>query len=385
MSDMLSYEKAFADIPPRQCAIFMPLIRQFQARPVPVRFGYLARVDNGKAQGWCWAGSIDDERLLTFLLLKVDRPFTLHEEPTVSYESISLLSESDAATVDRLIETFSVQDALRSVMDDRARGSFPSQKERVSLLSVRPGSYDYRYEPGRVYFGAHLIFLPGYIERLEREHPEEYRGLARAFEQMLDCSDDRCLRTVLHDVMPAAVNLPGARLRYAGVADQALGELISYLSIRNPASERQSLDVVRQAKAYLLDNMDDPPNTNQLALMLNISVGSLCLAFKRAEGMTIGTWFAARRLERAKELLANSAMSLDGIAQQVGYRHQSTFSTAFRRETGMPPSAWRKAHIEAAPYGGATVRERARQEATMRAAQTSSSSSARRISLSISS
>jgi AraC-like DNA-binding protein len=51
------------------------------------------------------------------------------------------------------------------------------------------------------------------------------------------------------------------------------------------------------------------------------------------------------RFEIAQHLLSNSSMPLTQIAATLGYADASVFSRAFRRWSGMTPSAWREQHI----------------------------------------
>ncbi len=49
------------------------------------------------------------------------------------------------------------------------------------------------------------------------------------------------------------------------------------------------------------------------------------------------------RIGRAKALLRSSAMTTAEAAARSGYESESAFVRAFRRETGMTPSAFRTA------------------------------------------
>jgi AraC family transcriptional regulator len=49
----------------------------------------------------------------------------------------------------------------------------------------------------------------------------------------------------------------------------------------------------------------------------------------------------AQRIERAKMLLTAHAASVTDISFTVGYSETSAFCTAFRRVTGLTPSAYR--------------------------------------------
>jgi AraC family transcriptional regulator len=50
----------------------------------------------------------------------------------------------------------------------------------------------------------------------------------------------------------------------------------------------------------------------------------------------------AQRVERAKALLQKHAASVTDVGLAVGYNDASAFCTAFRRLTGLTPSAYRR-------------------------------------------
>ena len=48
------------------------------------------------------------------------------------------------------------------------------------------------------------------------------------------------------------------------------------------------------------------------------------------------------QIARAKQLLASTALPLPEIAEKCGFRHAEYLSVAFKRETGMAPSEYRR-------------------------------------------
>lgn len=93
----------------------------------------------------------------------------------------------------------------------------------------------------------------------------------------------------------------------------------------------------------------------ELAGRLQISESSLQRLVGRLYGTTPLARVAELRMRRAKELLSNSTNSLEEISQSVGYETVFAFSKAFKRWTGMSPSAFREASRAADRTGSTRI------------------------------
>nr|WP_240529157.1 helix-turn-helix transcriptional regulator [Streptomyces antioxidans] len=71
-------------------------------------------------------------------------------------------------------------------------------------------------------------------------------------------------------------------------------------------------------------------------------------AFRGAYGSTPGQYLTRRRIERAEELLRSANLSVTEICSLVGFSSLGTFSTSFKRQTGLTPSAYRDMHVDRA-------------------------------------
>ena len=62
-----------------------------------------------------------------------------------------------------------------------------------------------------------------------------------------------------------------------------------------------------------------------------------------ARGCNFRTWLNGFRVEEAKRLLlADKERSVTDVFLDAGFQTKSTFNAAFKAETGLAPSAWRK-------------------------------------------
>lgn len=98
----------------------------------------------------------------------------------------------------------------------------------------------------------------------------------------------------------------------------------------------------RRAKELIEANIDDGLTLEMLAIACNLSKRHFTRAFRQSTGMAPYQWLQHRRIDKAKKLLAKSAISLSTVASDCGFADQSHFSRAFLRIAGMTPREWRR-------------------------------------------
>jgi AraC-like DNA-binding protein len=68
--------------------------------------------------------------------------------------------------------------------------------------------------------------------------------------------------------------------------------------------------------------------------------------FSRGFASTFGAaphqYLTSRRIERAEQLLSSTDVPIVDVALSVGFESPASFSTAFKRVTGLTPSAYRR-------------------------------------------
>lgn len=98
----------------------------------------------------------------------------------------------------------------------------------------------------------------------------------------------------------------------------------------------------RKAIAYIEEHLAEPISLEVLAGLVRLSPCYFCRAFRRSFGTPPQRYQLGERIERAKTLLAKHAASVTDVGLTVGYNDASSFCTAFRRVTGVTPSAYRR-------------------------------------------
>jgi AraC-like DNA-binding protein len=86
-----------------------------------------------------------------------------------------------------------------------------------------------------------------------------------------------------------------------------------------------------------------------LARAAHASTAHFSRCFKRAFGETPHQYLLRRRIERAKELLRGTELSVTEVSLEVGFRSLGSFSAAFRELVGEPPSEYARHWRSAGP------------------------------------
>jgi AraC family transcriptional regulator len=90
-------------------------------------------------------------------------------------------------------------------------------------------------------------------------------------------------------------------------------------------------------------NLAEPLSLVALAESVRLSPRHFARAFKQSFGQPPHRYHLARRVERAKVLLARGDLSVTEIAVSLGFSDTSAFSTTFRRFSGRTPRDYRRA------------------------------------------
>ncbi|NUT02358.1 MAG: helix-turn-helix transcriptional regulator [Hamadaea sp.] len=134
--------------------------------------------------------------------------------------------------------------------------------------------------------------------------------------------------------------LEAARAHADLIATHVVADLILMTLNRPEAAED---DLVRQATAYILGHFERPDlSLNRLASELGISPAQLSRRFRAVRGVTPVAYLRSVRLQKARELLAETDDTLQTIAERCGYRSAFYLSRVFSDRTGQAPSRYRR-------------------------------------------
>lgn len=101
-------------------------------------------------------------------------------------------------------------------------------------------------------------------------------------------------------------------------------------------------DSTAATRDWALQRLDEPLQLSRLARHANMSVRTFTRRFADEVGTTPTQWLITRRVDRARQLLETTDLSIDIIAADVGFGTATSLRQHMATQLGVPPSAYRK-------------------------------------------
>ncbi|MDH6170202.1 AraC family transcriptional regulator [Variovorax boronicumulans] len=98
----------------------------------------------------------------------------------------------------------------------------------------------------------------------------------------------------------------------------------------------------RRAVDFLGSRLAKDVSIEDVARECRLSRSHFIKAFKASVGLPPHQWVLLQRVERAKQLMQGTAMTLADIAVEVGFNDQSHLTRRFRQAVGTAPAAWKR-------------------------------------------
>jgi AraC family transcriptional regulator len=116
----------------------------------------------------------------------------------------------------------------------------------------------------------------------------------------------------------------------------------------NPSADaRGGLSTWRERRVveYLEARLAEDMSLAELSAVAGLSPNHFCTAFRITMGEPPHRWLLRRRIERARDLLADPRLTITDVALSVGFGSSAHFATAFRKLVGATPSAYRRGRL----------------------------------------
>jgi AraC-like DNA-binding protein/mannose-6-phosphate isomerase-like protein (cupin superfamily) len=196
-----------------------------------------------------------------------------------------------------------------------------------------------------------VIYPPGleHAEHLDLRHRQEIiclwadTGPTRCFDHAIKLMDERGTLRALFEMVyteftanrPCSADLIACYL-------QAI-----FLQVRQHFSEpsREASTLVERCLGYIHEHYARDFDIDDLASQVAVSPSYLFRLFKKKMQVTPMHYRNIVRIDKAKLLLADQALTVDGVAERVGFEDPKYFARVFRDLVGKSPSAYRKERV----------------------------------------
>lgn len=108
------------------------------------------------------------------------------------------------------------------------------------------------------------------------------------------------------------------------------------------SKEKQSSSSVERAKAYIAERYNKDISLDDVSKEVDISPYYFSKLFKEETGENFIEYLTAVRINRAKQLIAGSDMSMKEICTEVGYSDPNYFSRIFKKNVGVTPTEYKE-------------------------------------------
>lgn len=169
-----------------------------------------------------------------------------------------------------------------------------------------------------------------------------YNEIERTSGNTIHCRDPHLMEGLLFRIFDA---ISGQQTMTEATLSLELYRILTELLTPDTPSEKQvgRYDtLIQQVKDYVSAHLGDSLSVKELADRVYMSTTHFSRIFRQTTGLSPYEYIMISRLNRAKELLHQTDMSISQIAYASGFNSESNFIHAFSQNTGITPNKFRK-------------------------------------------
>lgn len=171
------------------------------------------------------------------------------------------------------------------------------------------------------------------------------------FGQITDARDDEQLKRLIETAferfhlppepdLQACLRITRKSTEQIRAAARILEACTFYVLLKRLMYARRQ-NFARNLDAYLRSRLTEDLTADQIAADFQISRSRLYASCGKYLGMGIASYIKKLRLEKAKELLTQTDLTVSQVAMEAGFSDYNYFCRIFKKETGLPAGKYR--------------------------------------------
>ena len=222
------------------------------------------------------------------------------------------------------------------------KGQFSSAHQKTvdlkegTIVLLFPGEW-HNYKPNRntgwneYWMGFNGVNMDKRIENgfFQKEKPIFNVGI-----------QEELVRIYKKAIETARVQPTGFQQMLAGLVNYILGFIYS-LDRQSSFEELKVGNAIDKAKLIMFENYATSIAPEEIAAEVCMSYSWFRRIFKQYTGFAPAQYIQALRIQKGKELLTNTLLTVQEISYEIGFENADHFSALFKRKSGMTPIEYR--------------------------------------------
>ena len=229
---------------------------------------------------------------------------------------------------------------ISDIQDDETRREYPLKEKNAFLAAIRMGDRNKAAE--QLQRLIDLLFRYG-SETDKLLHVRIYELLGTMIESAMAGGGDVDKLLELSEKLfseSAIIRTQSHLVEWLRSRTEEIIDIVSH------SHSNRSKNIVRKAKEYMDQNFARAISVKDVADAVCISESYFKSVFKKSSGYSFSEYLTNVRMNEAKILLNTTEKSVTEIAMDVGYQTPNSFSSLFKRETGLTPTQYKNTSRE---------------------------------------